>query len=96
MEKQNKEKKLWFKNKTYGYGWYPASIEGWMCIIVYVLFIALLSTSLGGDNVTVRGTVLPYFLYVVFATFLLIYTAYKHGEKPKWQWGKKEPKENKN
>ena len=33
---------LWFKAKKYGYGWYPATWQGWLVILVYLTILGLL------------------------------------------------------
>lgn len=71
--------KLWFKAKNYGWGWYPATWEGWTAILIYILFI-----SYRGINPTIN-----YSLEVIFATISLILISYLKGEKPEWRWGKK-------
>ncbi len=73
--------KLWFKRKTYGWGWVPSSWEGWFIIISWVL---LFSFSI--NNIKQGG--IQEILFIIFITGLLIYICYKKGEKPKWQWGK--------
>lgn len=39
MQNKNIQKKLWFKRKTYGWGWTPVAWQGWLVIVLYVLFI---------------------------------------------------------
>lgn len=81
--------KLWFKNKRYGYGWVPASIEGWLVIFVYTVLMTLsLCIFINSfDNV------FDFFWFlacVFFLTTILLYICMKKGEKPEWRWGDKE------
>ena len=83
-------KKLWFRAKTYGWGWTPCSWEGWLVILAYVLavffyMIRTLDAQLNGDY----GAPLYYHLLIALTTLLLIWVCYKKGEKPGWRWGKK-------
>lgn len=80
--------KLWFKNKRYGYGWFPASIEGWLVLFVYTVLMTLsLSIFMNSFN-HVFG--LFWFLACVFLlTTTLLYICKKKGEKPEWRWGDK-------
>ena len=72
----------WFKNKTYGYGWQPASKEGWFITLIAVWIIA--STAFNLEQDTTKS------LTIIFSTIaVLIVICYKTGEKLKWQWGKK-------
>ena len=41
-------KKLWFRAKRYGWGWYPCSWQGWAVLAMYVF--ALLSNALYTNN----------------------------------------------
>jgi len=83
-------KRLWFKAKRYGWGWYPCSKEGWLVLLVYVgIFVSaqiyfmrhVLNTH------SASGAVL-YFMFVVVLTLALIRICYTKGEKPRWRWGK--------
>ena len=80
-------KKLWFKRKRYGYGWSPASIEGWLVIFGYIIVLLLLVFSLGedaSDNDALFFLLIP----LGVLTAILIKLSYEHGEKPRWQWGR--------
>jgi hypothetical protein len=87
MEQEKKEKnKYWFKAKTYGYGWYPATWQGWLIILAYItifgVFIYIFETD-------IEKYLVFYFISVFILTGLLIYVSYKKGEPTKWRWGKK-------
>jgi hypothetical protein len=81
------EKKLWFKAKTYGYGWYPATWQGWGVMVLYVLGAIVAAsdilTGMDGGLPAVKRFVLIFLALTLF----LLYIAYTHGEKPRWQWG---------
>ncbi|MCC7436815.1 hypothetical protein IT402_03015 [Candidatus Nomurabacteria bacterium] len=82
-----KEKKLWFKAKLYGWGWYPSSWEGWVITILYMFAIikgtwSLQDTgSISDDLILLASKVLP-------PTIFLLIICYAKGEKPRWRWGK--------
>ena len=74
-------KKLWFKRKCYGWGWYPCSWEGLIVLFIWaVLFVLSISTL---DNEWLKNLIVIWFI-----TGILIGVCYKKGEKPKWSWGK--------
>lgn len=81
--------KLWFKAKTYGYGWYPSSWQGWLITFIYVLLVLLvfrivdLSASSMGDSLI--GMLIPLFILTV----ILFAICSKTGEKAHWRWGNK-------
>ncbi len=92
--KDNPER-YWFKRKVLGWGWTPATWQGWLSTLLYmVLVLSLIFTreeaipgnSDSGSNFLVLG------LPLIVLTALFIFIAYKKGEKPKWQWGKPKDK----
>lgn len=88
MQENNKtEKKLWFRRKRYGWGWYPVSWEGWTVLAVYVL--ALLSNFITIDGVqdASSDTLINFAPRFIILSIILIIICYKKGEKPKWTWG---------
>lgn len=81
-----KEINVWFKRKTYGYGWVPATREGWLVIFIYTLFIILFFSNLKDfeSNIDVfLKVVIP----TLLSTVILLLICYKKGESPRWQWG---------
>jgi len=77
----------WFKAKPYGYGWTPATREGFIVLGLFV--IALLGNAFrleyyygSGDAFAIR---------VIYQTVILVgiltLIAVRTGEKPKWKWG---------
>lgn len=88
-------KKLWFKAKRYGWGWTPASWEGWAVTLVYA---AALAWSVGRFTNYVVGhagepflallyPVLTHALWVSVLIGSLMYICVKTGEKSNWHWG---------
>ncbi len=89
--KDNNTRKLWFKRKTYGWGWTPSSWQGWLVITIYVAtllsstrYLVLLARS-NDDDMPPPFKFIPF----IVLTTILILICYKKGEKPKWQWGKR-------
>ena len=87
--------RYWFVRKTYGYGWTPATWEGWLTLAVYIVvsvltyFLVAGSALFGADPnaLSARDIVIGFVLPFLGYTFLLLLVAYKKGEKPRWQWG---------
>lgn len=81
----------WFKNKNYGYGWYPASWQGWVVLAVYVILLTyLIKNFLPNTNSKEIPPELWWYLAKVFGlTIVLIIIARITGEKPEWRWGGK-------
>lgn len=81
---------LWFKRKSYGWGWYPASKEGWLVFAVWAGLLQLIvfrTDDIQSEREMLVNIVAP----VLVITALLILICYKTGESPRWQWG--EPKD---
>ncbi len=70
--------KLWFKRKTYGWGWTPATWQGWAILLLYVLFLVQEFQKI--DKLS------PSFSFIVVTIFLIL-VCYATGEEPRWQWG---------
>lgn len=78
-------KKIWFKRKTLGWGWYPATKEGWAILFGFIALVSLNAWRLG-INSTPGNTVFWFVGETYLLTGLLILICYKTGEPPKWQW----------
>jgi len=84
-------KKLWFKRKWYGWGWMPATWQGWLVILLYSFFLIYFALQI--DESTTDGEVgIKFIIPFIFLSIALILTAYRTGEKPKWQWGRPKKK----
>ena len=86
------QKRSWFKNKRYGYGWVPASWEGWLVLLIYIVLLAhiLRNISLMSDAGRLEGTwVVVAIGRVVFLTLALFLVCLLKGEKLAWHWGEK-------
>jgi len=84
--KDNPEKK-WFKAKLYGWGWTPATWQGWLVILVFIGLLAADFYRLDLDSNSASDTLRPFFLDMILLVGLLLWICYKKGEKPRWQWG---------
>ncbi|MBU1292737.1 hypothetical protein KJ819_01570 [Patescibacteria group bacterium] len=94
-----KERKLWFRAKDYGYGWYPITWQGWVITALYA--IAFTSTVLifgawAGAAVEANADlreavfgVLEFLIVLALLSYSLFRVCTRFGEKPEWRWGKK-------
>jgi hypothetical protein len=76
----------WFKRKLYGWGWTPATWQGWAITLAYIVFVVLLALTLDEKSPD-REIMFTFLLPVTLLTIMFIRIAYKKGEKPKWTWG---------
>lgn len=83
-------KTLWFKNKTYGWGWRPATWQGWVIMAVWAFVFGLfVSWKIKHMPEDPTGAQVAWFLGPFFAwTVALLVICWKKGEKPRWRWGK--------
>jgi len=82
---------LWFKARSFGWDWTPASIEGW---IVLAAFFALLAVGAGAlayevhvGGATVRWANQLFVGWLGLLIGLLIAICWLTGERPRWRWG---------
>jgi hypothetical protein len=80
--------KHWFKAKTYGYGWTPCAWQGWVAMIVYILFIIKLFLYIDIWSKSVIKMIFEFIVPIILSTFLLTVLCVYKGEKAKWRWGK--------
>lgn len=81
-------KKLWFKAKEYGWGWYPVTWQGWLVIVIFVGLAVgnafRLDMGNQGDKVPVE-----FLIETAVLVIILIGICFWKGEKPGWRWGNK-------
>ena len=82
-------KPYWFKRKRYGFGWTPATKEGWIVISIYLALVFGGSALLTSNPKDLAGAA-AFTAFMVVATIGLIIITYIKGPHPKWRWGKDE------
>ena len=76
--------KIWFPATKYGYGWgLPSTWQGWAVLLTYLILVLLGSLHLEYFG----GRIIPFLIYLVVLTVILIFICWKKGEKPEWRWG---------
>ena len=80
--------RLWFKAKRYGYGWHPATWQGWVVMLVYVASMVCTGIQIDIHSHSVSDTLIGVVPLWVLYTFVLILVCVRTGEKPRWRWGK--------
>lgn len=83
---KNNPEGYWFKRKLYGWGWTPATWQGWAVIIIYVIAVTSFAFTIE-ENTPLREVMFTGILPIVLLTITLIRICYKKGEKPGWTWG---------
>ncbi len=81
---------LWFKAKRYGWGWTPATWQGWLIIAVFIGLITGNAYRIDSGSHSAMDALLVWIPDTAFLVTVLIAICWWTGEKPKWQWGGKE------
>ncbi len=89
------DKKLWFKAKRFGWGWYPCSWQGWAVLCMYVFVLISNSIFLNNHVNSISDLLIQFFPDTYILTVFLIIICYTTGEKPKWHWGYKDKSQDK-
>lgn len=87
-----KKNKLWFRRKTYGWGWTPITWEGWLITFVVVVIPVLIRMTLKALEFERSAQYFYTWASVPILLMALILICFRFGEKPKWQWGIKRTK----
>lgn len=83
-DRSTSSRKYWFPAKRYGWGWgVPATWQGWVVFIAYLVLLAGGSLILKGNP---ASTAL-YVGYVLVISALLTAICWWKGEPPRWRWG---------
>jgi uncharacterized membrane protein YhaH (DUF805 family) len=85
---QNQGKKLWFRAKSYGWGWYPITWQGWAVLAVYVVLMVGFNTWIHNQPDADTNLLVAFVFPFIILSGVLIAICYKYGEKPRWRWGK--------
>lgn len=82
-------KKYWFVRKPYGWGWVPASWQGWAVLGIYTGALISLFTGIDEEFSSIRELVIEFLLPAVGITLVLTVVTWLKGEvPPKWRWGR--------
>lgn len=79
-------KHLWFRAHTKGWGWYPATWQGWVVLSAFILVIAYNFIRLDSYSHSVSDLWINFIPQTVLLAFALAAICYKTGEKPHWWW----------
>ena len=80
-------KKYWFKAKPYGYGWYPASWQGWLILTVFISLEVFSFFLIDSRSHSVSDTLINFVPLTFFLAGIMVLLARIKGEKLRWRWG---------
>ena len=79
----------WFRAKDYGWGWYPATWEGWLVLAIFIAAMVWNGFRLDVDSRSVSDTLRPFFIQTTLLVATLLVICWVKGERPVWRWGGK-------
>jgi hypothetical protein len=80
----------WFKRKRYGWGFTPATWQGWAVVLGYlVVVIALVPAFLDAPDEVAAKEAGFFVILFTAATAGLILISLNKGPRPRWRWGRK-------
>lgn len=79
---------VWFKRKIYGWGWTPATWQGWAVLGIYTGALITLMLRIDTNTEQSGDNLVNFFLPILCLTVFLLVVTYLTGERPRWQWGK--------
>lgn len=79
--------RYWFVRKQFGYGWVPATWEGWLVLTLFFILFIPLPTLLLAPPINAVKMALFVLATGILVTALIVVCLIK-GEKPRWQWGR--------
>lgn len=82
------KKRLWFKAKNYGWGWYPVTWQGWVILLFFILLVIGNFIRIDRRSHSVSDTLINFVPQTFILIIFLLIICYKTGEKPEWRWGK--------
>ena len=80
-------KGYWFKAKLYGWGWAPARWQGWVVLIIFLVFTVNNFFRIDSRSHSGSDTLINFVPQTVVSVLVLIVIFWKKGERPRWQWG---------
>lgn len=92
---KNNPKGYWFKRKIYGWGWTPATWQGWLVTLSFIVFVVWGSVNLPNETALTESQVWWFVAKNFLAMIILLFICYKKGESPRWQWGPLSEEKNK-
>lgn len=96
-KRTRKPKKLWFRAKRFGWGWFPVSWEGWAVTVLYAtLFTLTFLIFFGWIGAAAEASVgfrdlafgvIEFLIVIGLLSYSLYRICMARGEKPGWRWG---------
>lgn len=84
---KNNPERYWFKRKAYGWGWVPATWQGFATLIVFLGIFVLLFVPFVNNPPQSSAMIAWFVIKMLLWALALTLVCYLTGEPPRWQWG---------
>ena len=79
--------RLWFRAKRLGWGWVPATWEGWLVVAFFVAWTVLPTMILAKlDGTWTPRLTASWAAHAAVMTAALVGVCWRTGERPRWRW----------
>jgi len=78
-------KKIWFKRKTYGWGWTPVSWQGWLSTVVYAVVLLWLFRVVDSLSHSMSDVLVGFAPAFIFTTLVFVAVCWVTGEESRFQ-----------
>ncbi len=79
---------IWFKTKRYGWGWVPATWQGWLLTALFIAMTCLTTLLIPENSERPQESTLLIGSVILIEAAVFLFIVWKTGEKPRWRWGK--------
>jgi hypothetical protein len=83
------QRTYWFRAKSYGWGWVPATWQGWVILIAFIALIVGNVYRIDSRSHSASDTLIQAVPESIFLILILIGICWRTGERPQWRWGKR-------
>jgi hypothetical protein len=90
---KNNPEHYWFKRKIYGWGWTPATWQGWLTLAGFFAVFLFIFVPFVSNPEPTNSMVVWFLVKITVWSTLLVLASYLTGKPPKWQWGFPQDKE---
>lgn len=78
---------LWFRRKTYGWGWTPST---WQGAVVTGIYLGVFILTIWANRTQVISlSTFELSMVLGIQSIILVAICYKKGEAPRWSWGRR-------
>jgi amino acid transporter len=78
----------WFKAKRYGWGWVPATWQGWLVLALYIAIVVANFLRIDASSHSVSDTLINFVPQTILLMLVLIGICYITGERLASPWGR--------